>query len=420
VSDRMEQLLRGAAAEPRRAVDVPALAERARRRRRRRWAGRSLAAVVLVAVAGLSLPQLVGPSVGFRDGAGDVVLPLPPVGEVAPEWLPDGTPVFVVHEENGQVHVVRAVGTFGVADVAVVWCAPAQRFYAEWTGSAFEPDGTWAVGPHPGGLVTYEVEVTQEGTVRVTAARPAAPRPDSSSSFGTGCWNRDSVDREVVVDHGWLERPTREAAAARDGGRILIRGLLVEEQDGQAWICSELAAEQPPSCGGEGLLLERERDPHPEWAHAMEVVVRGEWRDGRFRDVLIGAALGTVAVHEVTRDRSPLGEPGDMRIEGDVLVVPAGDLFFGQPPASLAPGRYTVRLDNHGDIVHSLALEGRPDWRLEASSGQRDQAELDLSPGSYTFFCSIPGHRQAGMVFTLEVSGGDPARSFPSTRGDDG
>jgi uncharacterized cupredoxin-like copper-binding protein len=37
------------------------------------------------------------------------------------------------------------------------------------------------------------------------------------------------------------------------------------------------------------------------------------------------------------------------------------------------------------------------------SKGGASQVQLNLKPGTYTYFCSVPGHRQAGMQGTLTV-----------------
>jgi uncharacterized cupredoxin-like copper-binding protein len=36
-------------------------------------------------------------------------------------------------------------------------------------------------------------------------------------------------------------------------------------------------------------------------------------------------------------------------------------------------------------------------------SGGSKSLALNLKPGTYKFFCSVPGHRQAGMEGTLTV-----------------
>jgi plastocyanin len=37
-------------------------------------------------------------------------------------------------------------------------------------------------------------------------------------------------------------------------------------------------------------------------------------------------------------------------------------------------------------------------------AGGSRSLELKLKPGTYTFYCSVPGHRQAGMEGTLTVT----------------
>ena len=41
---------------------------------------------------------------------------------------------------------------------------------------------------------------------------------------------------------------------------------------------------------------------------------------------------------------------------------------------------------------------------LAVGESYRLGGSLKLAPGNYTFYCSVPGHRQAGMEGTLSVS----------------
>ena len=55
--------------------------------------------------------------------------------------------------------------------------------------------------------------------------------------------------------------------------------------------------------------------------------------------------------------------------------------------------------------IHDFVFDGAySGFRLEADGGGGTQKQkIDLKPGTYTFYCTYPGHRQAGMQGTLTV-----------------
>ncbi len=63
----------------------------------------------------------------------------------------------------------------------------------------------------------------------------------------------------------------------------------------------------------------------------------------------------------------------------------------------------TITVTNAGTTVHDLTFEG-----IDVKSGYLNPGEsvtlsVNLPAGSYTFYCTIPGHRPAGMVGALIV-----------------
>jgi plastocyanin len=64
----------------------------------------------------------------------------------------------------------------------------------------------------------------------------------------------------------------------------------------------------------------------------------------------------------------------------------------------------TITITNNGVAVHDFNIEG-----TEIASGSINgggstaSVTVNLAPGEYTFFCSLPGHRAAGMVGTITV-----------------
>ncbi len=76
-----------------------------------------------------------------------------------------------------------------------------------------------------------------------------------------------------------------------------------------------------------------------------------------------------------------------------------GDLTIG-------PGPTRFEVHNVGAVIHNLVLEGGPS-SPDLANGESATFDVgDLAPGTYTVFCSIPGHREAGMEAVLVVESG--------------
>lgn len=86
---------------------------------------------------------------------------------------------------------------------------------------------------------------------------------------------------------------------------------------------------------------------------------------------------------------------------------PGGALKYDKPTLTARAGKVTIVLTNKSPLPHNVALQtGTTGPTLGATppfTGGTKSVTLDLKPGTYTFFCSVPGHRQAGMVGTLTV-----------------
>jgi uncharacterized cupredoxin-like copper-binding protein len=71
-----------------------------------------------------------------------------------------------------------------------------------------------------------------------------------------------------------------------------------------------------------------------------------------------------------------------------------------------AAGSYEFAVSNDGKIPHDLVVSGNG---VNAKTpllnpGQSATLKVDLKPGTYDLYCSVPGHKQAGMDVKLTVS----------------
>lgn len=89
---------------------------------------------------------------------------------------------------------------------------------------------------------------------------------------------------------------------------------------------------------------------------------------------------------------------------GGRLEIEAGDLYFAPEELAASAGDVEMALVNVGAAEHDIVIEEAGDTRVVlAAPGETASGSIALEAGTYTFYCSIPGHRSA-MEGTLEVS----------------
>jgi plastocyanin len=86
---------------------------------------------------------------------------------------------------------------------------------------------------------------------------------------------------------------------------------------------------------------------------------------------------------------------------------PSGALAYDTKSLSAKAGNVTIDFTNDAPISHDVSVEDSSGSELGTSDLiSKSSTTLDLSnlkPGSYTFFCTVPGHREGGMEGTLTV-----------------
>jgi hypothetical protein len=157
----------------------------------------------------------------------------PAPGEVRPDYLDDGTPVWVVGLADGDVAVLSAFSTHVPENLGKMlwWCPTAAAFEDPAHGSRYDHLGFKIAGPAPTGLPAYEVEVS--GSV-VRVGELGAPPPLDAPHAGLPAPERgqcflpdDAADISFHNFDGWPvhDSPT-EAVASAPPGWILLNGEL--------------------------------------------------------------------------------------------------------------------------------------------------------------------------------------------------
>ncbi len=98
----------------------------------------------------------------------------------------------------------------------------------------------------------------------------------------------------------------------------------------------------------------------------------------------------------------PRGAPPALGLEAN----PEGQLKYNKTSLIAKAGNVSIAFTNLAPLSHSMTIESSSGTIVAATTtfhGATKTLTLNLKPGTYKFFCSVPRHRMAGMEGTLTV-----------------
>ena len=114
--------------------------------------------------------------------------------------------------------------------------------------------------------------------------------------------------------------------------------------------------------------------------------------------VLALASVGCGGSGNEAADQAGTDTTGALEITG------TDQLAFVPSELTAEAGEVTVALTAEPGIAHDFVIEEGERVVASAAAGETAVGSVTLDPGTYRFYCGVPGHREAGMVGSLEVT----------------
>jgi plastocyanin len=223
----------------------------------------------------------------------------------------------------------------------------------------------------------------------------------------TGCELKDDGDNLVNGKTLFIEECSRCHALARANAQGVIGPDLDaawarSEQDGLGRSTYEGVVHQQ--------ILEPNPNPQvdPETGEPMEVMPA---------NLVTGEDAQDVAAYVASAAAAPGDDPGRLAAvgagpegtataENGVLEIPvAQGLTYEFADAEAPAGQLTIESVNEQSTEHNIAVDGGGVDEIGniVTNGGTSTVEVNLDPGEYSFYCSVPGHREGGMEGDLRI-----------------
>jgi plastocyanin len=120
------------------------------------------------------------------------------------------------------------------------------------------------------------------------------------------------------------------------------------------------------------------------------------------------AATSSAATSSAAGTSSSAAAGGGGSTSLSIAANPGGSLSYDKKTLSAKAGKVTITMTNMSPVGHNITVQKGTSGAVLGSTptfmGGTKSVSLNLKAGTYTFYCSVPGHRAGGMVGTLTVS----------------
>jgi plastocyanin len=262
------------------------------------------------------------------------------------------------------------------------------------------PNKTQELAPVPSVSAPVE-QSTNAAESAPAAAAPAAttgtPAPASSPSPG------QATTRLALAANptGLLAYNTKQLSARAGTVTITMANASPLEHDVAVAEGTKVLGKTPVFKGGTRTLTLTLKPGK----YVFYCTVPGHRQAGMEGTLTVSAAAAPVAT---TGTPAPASSPaaGKATTRLALAANPTGLLAYNTKQLSAKAGIVTIAMTNASPLEHDVAVaEGtKVLGQTPVFKGGTRTLTLNLKPGKYVFYCTVPGHRQAGMEGTLEVS----------------
>lgn len=108
-----------------------------------------------------------------------------------------------------------------------------------------------------------------------------------------------------------------------------------------------------------------------------------------------------------TTASAPAAPPASAGSNLSLEANPEGQLKYNTTSLTAKAGKVSIDFTNMASLSHNVTIasaSGAVEGATPTFQGASKTLSLNLKPGVYKFYCSVPGHRMAGMEGTLTVT----------------